>query len=269
MALDSGSPGQRLAHVDGETGNTAVPAPAVILPKGGGAIRGIAEKFAANAVTGAGSLTIPITASAGRSGFGPELTLGYDSANGNGPFGFGWSLSLASISRKTSKGLPRYADHEDSDVFILSASEDLVPMYRQDPDGSWIALHPGYHRDPGEFWVRDSAGSFVAHEDDIEGYRVRRYRPRIEGLFARIERWTKLDDPSDVHWQSLSKDNVFTVYGGDSDSRIADPLRPTHIFQWLICEVRDDKGNAILYRYKPENGAGVDLSAAPFSGLYR
>ena len=49
--------------------------PQLGLPKGGGAIRGIGEKFAANSVTGTGSVTIPITASPGRSGFGPSLSL--------------------------------------------------------------------------------------------------------------------------------------------------------------------------------------------------
>ena len=35
------------------------------------------------------------------------LSLAYDSGAGNGPFGFGWRLSLPSITRKTDKGLPR------------------------------------------------------------------------------------------------------------------------------------------------------------------
>src|SRR3954468_19630666 len=82
--------------------------PAISLPKGGGAIRGLGEKFAANPVTGTGSATVPIATSPGRSGFGPQLSLAYDSAAGNGPFGLGWTLSLPSISRKTDKGLPRY-----------------------------------------------------------------------------------------------------------------------------------------------------------------
>ena len=99
-------------------------APQINLPKGGGAIRGIDEKFAANPVTGAGALTVPIAASKGRSGFGPQLSLSYDSSGGNGPFGFGWNLSLPSITRRTDKGLPRYADCEESDIFILSGSED-------------------------------------------------------------------------------------------------------------------------------------------------
>src|SRR4249919_2852294 len=79
----------------------AVAAPRVELPKGGGAIRGIGEKFAANPVTGTGSMTVPIATSPGRAGFGPQLSLTYDSGAGNGPFGFGWSLSLPSITRKT------------------------------------------------------------------------------------------------------------------------------------------------------------------------
>src|SRR5690349_847812 len=62
--------------------------PSIVLPKGGGAIRGIGEKFAANPATGAGSMTVPIATSPGRSGLGPQLSLSYDSGNGNGPFGF-------------------------------------------------------------------------------------------------------------------------------------------------------------------------------------
>lgn len=224
-----------------------VSAPAITLPKGGGAIHGIGEKFAANPVTGTGSMSVPIPTSPGRSGFGPQLSLSYDSGAGNGPFGFGWSLSLPSITRKTDKGLPQYFDAQDSDVFILSGAEDLVPVYRQDAAGAW---------------VRDAHGDLVIHEDEIDGYRVRRYRPRIEGLFARIERWTLVADPRDVHWRSISKDNILTLYGKDSNSRITDPVDPLRVFTWLICETRDDKGNAVLYEYKPEDGVGVDLTRA-------
>src|SRR5215813_12381794 len=48
-----------------------ISAPSISLPKGGGAIRGMGEKFAANPVTGTGSMTVPIATSPGRSGFGP------------------------------------------------------------------------------------------------------------------------------------------------------------------------------------------------------
>src|SRR5882757_8582157 len=143
-----------------------VSAPSISLPKGGGAIRGIGEKFAANPVTGTGSMSVPIATSPGRSGFGPQPSLSYDSGAGNGPFGFGWSLSLPAITRKTDKGLPRYFDHDESDVFILAGAEDLVP-------------------------VLDGAGKRITLSRTVHGiaYEIRLYRPRIEGLLARIERW--------------------------------------------------------------------------------
>lgn len=232
-----------------------ISSPAINLPKGGGAIRGMGEKFAANPATGTGSMSVPIATSPGRSGFGPQLSLSYDSGAGNGPFGFGWTLSLPSITRKTDKGLPQYLDTADSDVFILSGAEDLVPVYRQDPDGTWVAGHAGFQRDADGFWIRDPSGRLVVQEDERDGYRVRRYRPRIEGLFARIERWTNNTDATDVFWRSISKDNILTLYGHDANSRIADPLNASHIFSWLISESRDDKGNGVRYLYKKEDGA--------------
>ena len=41
--------------------------PQISLPKGGGAIRVTGEKFAANPVTGTGSMTVPLFTSPGRS----------------------------------------------------------------------------------------------------------------------------------------------------------------------------------------------------------
>src|SRR5690349_15914628 len=90
--------------------SSAFTAPQINLPKGGGAIRGIGEKFSANAVTGTGSLTIPVACSPGRSGFGPQLSLPYDSGTGNGSWGVGWGLPMPMITRKTDKGLPQYRD---------------------------------------------------------------------------------------------------------------------------------------------------------------
>ena len=49
----------------------AVSAPSITLPKGGGAISGIGEKFSANPVTGTGSMTVPIFTSPGRSRLRP------------------------------------------------------------------------------------------------------------------------------------------------------------------------------------------------------
>ena len=225
--------------------------PTITLPKGGGAVRGIGEKFATNPVTGTGSMTVPIATSPGRTGFGPQLELSYDSGSGNGVFGLGWSLSLPSITRRTEPGLPEYHDGLESDVFILSGTEDLVPVPFQAGEA------------PGDPDVLDDL-------DTDPRYAIRRYRPRVDGLFARIERWTRRAD-GDVHWRSISAANVLTIFGLDRESRISQPQPDDlahgpppdaqhrtnpRIFSWLISETRDDRGNAIIYRYKADDGEG-------------
>jgi hypothetical protein len=238
--------GNQKAATDGSSPDTASasssPLPSISLPKGGGAIRGIDEKFSANPVTGTGSMTVSIATSPGRAGFGPQLSLSYDSGAGNGPFGFGWSLSLPSITRKTDKGLPRYDDDEESDVFILSGSEDLVPLLVEE-DGQWRRKHDYRTLDDGVTYV------------------ISYYRPRIEGLFARIERWTN-QRTGRIHWRSITKDNITTLYGERGNSSIADSEDTSRIFSWLICESYDDKGNVITYEYKAEDSANVDLLQA-------
>lgn len=224
--------------------NSAFAAPKISLPKGGGAIRGIGEKFAANPVTGTGSMTIPIATSPGRSGFAPQLALSYDSGVGNGPFGLGWHLSLPSITRKTDKGLPRYDDAAESDVFILSGAEDLVPVLVQDNTNNWVRQNDLSRRVFGK------------------NYLIQSYRPRVEGLFARIERWTNESDRADTFWRSISKDNITTWYGRTEKSRIADPADPARVFAWLICQSYDDKGNILIYDYKQEDSSRLDLAQA-------
>ncbi len=235
--MDKGSQSTKDVKASQETSNQKndlVAAPSISLPKGGGAIKGMGEKFAANPVTGTGSMSVPIATSPGRSGFGSQLSLSYDSGAGNGPFGLGWNLSLPSITRKTDKGLPRYNDAENSDVFILSGAEDLVPVLDAD-------LKP------------------KVDKESVPDFFIYVYRPRIEGLFARIERWQNKNS-GESHWRTISKDNITTFYGKTEQARIADPTDKTRIFSWLICESYDDKGNAIVYEYKPEDEKNSELA---------
>lgn len=228
-----------------------ISAPTVSLPKGGGALRGIGETFAVAGATGTAGLRIPLPLSPGRSGFGPALELAYDSGAGNGLFGLGWSLDLPAITRKTDTGLPRYLDGDESDVFLLSGAEDLVPVLAEGAGGDWAP--------PREA------------ERDLDGrsYRVRRYRPRVESAFARVERWTDLGDGT-THWRSITGDNVTSLYGTDDDSRIQDPDPPhgvpPRVASWLISETRDDRGNVVRYRYRREDDVEVDARAAHEQG---
>jgi hypothetical protein len=212
--------------------------PLISLPKGGGAIRGMGEKFDVNPVTGTGSFTVPIAISPGRGGFTPQLALSYDSGGGNSPFGLGWNVGIPQITRKTDKGLPQYlegippsggAGGGNEDVFILSGAEDLVHVLKDD-NGTLV-------------WDSRTEGDYIVYP----------YRPRTEGLFAVIERWHNTTDNSKSHWRSISKENITSIYGYTENARIADPDNSNKVFSWLIEKSWDAKGNLIEFEYKSEN----------------
>jgi RHS repeat-associated protein len=239
------------------TSRKTVATPNISLPKGGGALKGISEKFATNPVTGTASLKIPLPACTTRSSFSPQLTLSYDSGSGNSPFGLGWSVGVPAITRKSDKGLPRYKDAVGSDTFMLLESEDLVPSEKKNLSGSWD---------------RDAFDTTIA----AITYSVERYRPRVEGLFARIEKIVVQGEPGS-YWKVTTKDNVVTVFGRTPAARISDPEDDNRVYKWLAEWSWDDKGNCLNYTYKPEDLVNVPLAInernrlsglAPFSNQY-
>ncbi|NEU08453.1 insecticidal toxin complex protein [Flavihumibacter sp. R14] len=240
------NPSTQFVKTDGgKTKSNAIEVPSISLPKGGGAIKGIDEKFSVNAVNGTASFSMPLPFSPAR-GASPALALLYNSGAGNGIFGLGWSLGLSSIKRKSEKGLPKYLDSTDSDTFLFSEAEDLVPEFAKETDGSFSL---------------DSNGDHIIKEtDSSDGFRIRCYRPRIEGLFARIERW-KEKTSGIIKWRIITRENVTTLFGWSGNSVIADPQDSTRIFEWFPEFVFDDKGNCSHYIYKKEDDKGFDRSA--------
>ncbi|WP_212004535.1 SpvB/TcaC N-terminal domain-containing protein [Chitinophaga sp. HK235] len=219
--------------------------PAVILPKGGGALKGIDEQFTVNAVNGTSSLQFPLPVSPARGGL-PDLQLTYNSGAGNGIFGMGWDLNLSVIKRKTDKGIPVYHDDLETDTFLLTDVDELVPQLKRAADGGM---------------VRDTVGKELYDEwSSPDGnYTIRCYRPRTEGKFARIERWKSVVSP-EVKWRIISSGNLTTLYGWSANARISDPADPFRIFQWMPEFVYDDQGNCCHYQYKKEDKAGFDQS---------
>jgi RHS repeat-associated protein len=192
----------------------------ISLPSGGGATSGVGEKFSPDLFTGVANLSVPIALPPGRHGLAPQLTLAYSTGNGNGPFGLGWGLSVPGVARKTSRGVPRY---DGSDVFVLTGTEDLVPV-------------------PGA------------------GAGRQRYRPRTEGLFARIEH---IHDESGDYWEVHGRDGMRSRYGTprphDADPGWRDPATATapdggRIYAWKLTETADPCGNLIRYSYLRDRG---------------
>src|SRR5450759_437641 len=93
---ENNSSSQFLKTDGGKTTSNAIEVPSISLPKGGGAIKGIEEKFLVNAVTGTSSFGIPIPISPSRHGFVPAIGLSYNSGSGNSSFGLGWQLAIPS-----------------------------------------------------------------------------------------------------------------------------------------------------------------------------
>jgi hypothetical protein len=57
------------------TTDTAAAGSVISLPKGGGAVSGLGEKFVPDLFTGSGSCSVPIAVPDGRRGLRPDLTL--------------------------------------------------------------------------------------------------------------------------------------------------------------------------------------------------
>jgi RHS repeat-associated protein len=213
-----------------ERSTSQVSIPALALPEGGGAVRGLGESFESQDFTGTATFSIPIPAPTART-LTPDLSLSYSSGGGNGAFGMGFNLALASIGRKTSNGIPRYTGN---DIFILSDESELVPLLVwNDQTKEWLP-DKGTEPSSDPIWV------------------VEAWRPRLEEAFARIERWTAIAD-GDSYWRVVTRDNVTHSYGQTENARIFDPEYHDRVFQWLIDETQDALGNKIRYTYKPED----------------
>lgn len=196
----------------------------VSLPKGGGAIQGLGETFQPDEFSGTANLSLPIFASPCRD-FTPQLQLAYSSGNGNGPWGLGFSLSLPQITRQTRTGTPRY---QDTDIFILSGSADLVPL------------------------------DITPRTEVLQGitYTIQAFAPRQEGLFALIEYWVP-PDISQAFWKVTDAEHTISIFGKTAQAKIVDPNNPSHIFTWLLEESYNTTGDHQLFFYKQENTDNV------------
>lgn len=193
-------------------------------PGGGGAQKGLGEKFSPDLFTGTGNFSVPIALPPGRNGHEPRLALSYSTGRGNSPFGLGWALGAPGITRKTSKGVPRYDDSVD--VFILSGEEDLVPV-----------------------------GGDA---------RTTRYRPRTEGAFARISHVHDAaigDDYWEVRSRDGSV-NIYgtprpqdAAPGWRDPATVTDPERPQRRSAWRLTETRDAFGNRVQFVYERDANA--------------
>ena len=165
------------------------------LPTGAGSVQSAGQTFAANPQTGTGSYAIPIHAPPGHAGLAPAISLSYSTHAGNGVAGLGWSLGLASVARRTDRGLPSYQD--ELDRFALQGDELVqvgpkrfrhrierrfarVEHLKQDGEDFWSVVEPSgtrvlYGLEP-DHRLHDGYGRiaswFPSKKQDVHGNEV-------------------------------------------------------------------------------------------------
>ena len=95
--------------------------------------------------------------------------------------------------------------------------------------------------------------------DELPEYWIYYYRSKIEDAFIRFEKWMH-KSTGRIHWLSRTRANIISVYGKDESgaSKIYDPENNHKIFAWYIEAQYDNTGNAIFYKYKPENADNLN-----------
>ncbi|KAA0974841.1 SpvB/TcaC N-terminal domain-containing protein [Pseudomonas sp. ANT_H12B] len=200
----------------------------------------IGKSWGSVGITGSASFELPLPMSGGR-GFDPSLALSYSSQIGNGPFGIGWSMTVNAITRRTSRGVPRYlAD----DVIIGPAGEEWAPEL--DAEGK----------------IKSRIESTYKGQQ-IGEHTVVRYEPRVEGSFNLVELWQPADEPP--FWLVHGADGTLSVYGKTDASRRAAPVEPKdpdcpdkpvappQVGVWLLLESINAHGEHLCFDYRLED----------------
>lgn len=194
-------------------------------------VQSVGEQLSVDTQTGAVQFSYPIPLPESRTKEAtPSLELTYAPSAANSSLGRGWTLSQASIRRKTYQNFPTYLDDTEQDQFLLSGFGALLPMLNEQ----------------GERII-----------EEIEGYKIFPYRTLQEGNFARIERRKQLDTGA-THWLLIQPNNTKTWFGLEDAEQIKHPTNEQQIAEWLVSRMVDDKGNAMVFEYKPEDLAQVD-----------
>lgn len=207
------------------------------LPKGGGAITGMTGAPGIIGPDGTATFSVPLPVSHGR-GYFPEPVLSYSSRNGNDAFGLGWTVSMAAVSRRAVKGVPRYTNEDE---FTGPDNEVIVPVLGS--DGKPVS----------------SLKSKLLDTDLGTKYRVTEYRPRLETSSDLLQYWQAERDapggPSEF-WVIFAADGQVHLFGYEDSARIYKPDNPQHIARWLINASVSPQGEQIYYRYRNEDNEG-------------
>jgi len=177
--------------------------------------------------SGSATYSVPIWVQPGPKGMQPSLAFSYDSQNGNGTMGVGWSVSgFSSIDRCP------WSPAEDGHVQA-------------------VAVNGGDRFCLGGNKLRVTSGSYGAANAE--------YQTEV-ATFDRIKSIDTLGTgPSS--FKVFAKNGLIYEYGNTDDSRII--LSGATVYRWLLNKVSDRDGNSYSITYTTDNTVGrVPLSVS-------
>ena len=186
-------PGRSGSNDNRSTGGFGVTAPSISLPKGGGAIRGIGEKFAANPVTGTGSMTVPIATSPGAPASGRSSRCP--------------TTPAPATARSASAGafrFPRSPQDRQGPAPVSTTPRSRTSSSSPAPK-TWC-----------RFWSRQGGSGSLRCCHCARWTTELSHPPLPPAHRGAVRAHRALDQhgrSGDVHWRSISKDNIITLYG--------------------------------------------------------
>jgi len=132
------------------------------LPKGPASIEGLGRNFVPSLSSGTSAYGIDIAVPPAVAGFGPKLSIDYDSGGGVSELGIGWKLGgLPAVRRRTENGLPRFDSTDAFEVAGMSVTSDLLEIssniFRPEQEGGSF-IRAERSADGNSWEVRDKSG---------------------------------------------------------------------------------------------------------------
>src|SRR5690554_2939704 len=169
---------------------------------------------------GDANVQFPFTLPPGRNGLQPSLDLSYNNNGSSGIAGYGWDLSIPSITVDTKFGVPVYDANKETETYLFNGEELLL---------------------------KNGASLYLSHREANSISRISNatFYPKVEGSFSKIQRLGT--NPSNYSWVVYDKSGMKYYYGTTNDSKIT--TDDGKINKWMLKKVEDKDGNYISYHY--------------------
>ncbi|MEM8583572.1 MAG: SpvB/TcaC N-terminal domain-containing protein [Bacteroidota bacterium] len=186
---------------------------------------------------GGANTEIPLLLTPGRQNMKPNLSISYQSNEGNGWLGMGWDLSVPSITIDTRWGVPRYEVDFESETYLWRGQQ----------------LAPVAHRGPRR--TRTSELTFYLRQTDVLS-KITRHGHSPQNYWWEIN----FPDGSSEYYGGLPEIGVMTeaTLDGPGGAKI----------KWALVKERDVHGNRIDYHYLRQADPGRPGSSEVGHALY-